>query len=656
MSEHVPNPISYNSLGHASINYEEQTIQKIDEAKRASLSKPKRRLSIANSLAIDESKIIEKPTRKGYEEYPQTNAASDYYLGHDSSSSNSCKGYNEGPLTTSLSASGEVDPGVQQNNTESEEALLHLHDRLPRAPVPGINTASGSSKSTSDEFGARENNDSETRFEPSRKSKIQSVSEPIKGKTESNSGDLSWQSQSAGDQWDDRPPLAPMEPIKIAKVNHSWSPNRNKARPFDAESNSARNDGLPPLPGFPAHDPGLTNPIHAQSVPSISEDARLARIIKDQEYTIPRHSKSGNQRFHTNGTNKMNELPSNMLNDTYMQPATAPPLVLVNPNSQPTIRGYNQAPQTTGSVFSFNEYTPSQIQVPFQQNSIDHNGMHENHFSKNSEGYHNAGLGNEIQDVKSGNTAYGPSVIPMRAVSNGGPLSFPSQSTHQPMNTPSYAVLLGQMPSHNALQAPAPSLTPLGASSEPAAFAEPQNSSNHQQYATSQTQMPGQHSALLIPSHVNSHLKEGTTVSKKKLPIKHGMPPSDEMGREFNIRQIQSSSHDRIYKCTHPGCDWSFARSSDQKRHIRSHQKPNLRCPYWELEPNCSRKGAMFYRLDVLKRHLRLVHLNRVTDCPMGGGICRICSHKFDSSRDFLDHCDTCALTALAQKEKLNAT
>ncbi|KAK9449527.1 uncharacterized protein V1518DRAFT_416233 [Limtongia smithiae] len=103
----------------------------------------------------------------------------------------------------------------------------------------------------------------------------------------------------------------------------------------------------------------------------------------------------------------------------------------------------------------------------------------------------------------------------------------------------------------------------------------------------------------------------------------------------------QTPSASRPYKCPHAGCKWTFARHSDQRRHLRSHYSPNFHCPYWRTDPTCHRNGGAFNRLDVLKRHLRLVHFVQLKDTDAGW--CRLCQKMFASPRVFVEHCEKCA-------------
>lgn len=107
------------------------------------------------------------------------------------------------------------------------------------------------------------------------------------------------------------------------------------------------------------------------------------------------------------------------------------------------------------------------------------------------------------------------------------------------------------------------------------------------------------------------------------------------------------------FKCSH--CSWAFARHSDLRRHLRSHAVPEYRCPYWTPDYlTCPRSNrGLFARLDVLKRHLRLVHYD--VDVAENGdhdssgfgesGRCLACDRFFPDSKHFIDHVEECAKT-----------
>lgn len=131
-------------------------------------------------------------------------------------------------------------------------------------------------------------------------------------------------------------------------------------------------------------------------------------------------------------------------------------------------------------------------------------------------------------------------------------------------------------------------------------------------------------------------------------------PNSSLNGPMTSHNKVTKSSkplHDRPYKCDYPKCDWAFTRASDLKRHLKSHNTPNYHCPYWKNDPTCHRNGGAFNRLDVLKRHLKLVHyiqdkqdLIIPTSNPKDDpGWCRSCQRMFHNSKEFIDHCQDCS-------------
>jgi hypothetical protein len=115
---------------------------------------------------------------------------------------------------------------------------------------------------------------------------------------------------------------------------------------------------------------------------------------------------------------------------------------------------------------------------------------------------------------------------------------------------------------------------------------------------------------------------------------------------------VAIASGERPYPCQYEGCHWSFARLSDQRRHLRSHQKPTFHCPYWNSDPTCHRNGGAFNRLDVLKRHLRLVHFVQFKQSDSGW--CRVCQKMFPTPKHFVEHCDKCAQAARPTEWKVD--
>ncbi|KAA8906869.1 hypothetical protein TRICI_005053 [Trichomonascus ciferrii] len=143
----------------------------------------------------------------------------------------------------------------------------------------------------------------------------------------------------------------------------------------------------------------------------------------------------------------------------------------------------------------------------------------------------------------------------------------------------------------------------------------------------------------------------------------HGYEPEGEKGgkqqqpatkkrKTSSSEGVAVASAERPYPCTVDGCPWSFARLSDKRRHMRSHEKPMFHCPYWHSDPTCHRNGGAFNRLDVLKRHLRLVHFVQFKQSDSGW--CRVCQKMFPSPKHFVDHCEKCAQDAQPTEWKID--
>lgn len=153
-------------------------------------------------------------------------------------------------------------------------------------------------------------------------------------------------------------------------------------------------------------------------------------------------------------------------------------------------------------------------------------------------------------------------------------------------------------------------------------------------------------------SSTDNRISEGSSDKGNEAEKKNGISKSAAKKRKADGPGVAVASADRPYPCSFEGCHWSFARLSDQRRHLRSHQKPTFHCPYWRSDPTCHRNGGAFNRLDVLKRHLRLVHFVQFKQSDSGW--CRVCQKMFPTARHFVDHCEKCAQAARPTEWKVD--
>lgn len=125
-----------------------------------------------------------------------------------------------------------------------------------------------------------------------------------------------------------------------------------------------------------------------------------------------------------------------------------------------------------------------------------------------------------------------------------------------------------------------------------------------------------------------------------------------------SISSLSSSNIQREFKCPH--CKWVFNRHSDLTRHLKSHNEPEYHCPFWHPEyETCPHKNkGSFSRLDILKRHLKLVHFHVFKNSNeqdsrlkrRNGGECLSCGGVFLTMKDFIDHVGDCALNNPMEK------
>lgn len=145
-------------------------------------------------------------------------------------------------------------------------------------------------------------------------------------------------------------------------------------------------------------------------------------------------------------------------------------------------------------------------------------------------------------------------------------------------------------------------------------------------------------------------LKEGQLVFR--VPIKqtpastpHQVPRPHHSTPQSSRVPASASLH------TCPSCPRQFVRKSDLTRHCKSHTKPQYQCPYYRVSPTCHKNGGAFHRLDVYKRHLRLVHFVRDVhlsallaglDSNALSGWCGSCQKLFPNTKSFIDHVEVC--------------
>lgn len=156
--------------------------------------------------------------------------------------------------------------------------------------------------------------------------------------------------------------------------------------------------------------------------------------------------------------------------------------------------------------------------------------------------------------------------------------------------------------------------------------------------------------SLDTSKHIDDGLDALTVVAASSAPAPAAPAAPSHEEYDYDSNQDKLS---KPYACKFPDCPWSFARKSDQRRHLRSHENPTFHCPYWQSDPTCHRNGGSFNRLDVLKRHLKLVHFVQFKQSESGW--CRTCEKIFNSPKHFVEHCEKCAESIRPQNREVRA-
>ncbi|OBA24502.1 hypothetical protein METBIDRAFT_134544 [Metschnikowia bicuspidata var. bicuspidata NRRL YB-4993] len=152
--------------------------------------------------------------------------------------------------------------------------------------------------------------------------------------------------------------------------------------------------------------------------------------------------------------------------------------------------------------------------------------------------------------------------------------------------------------------------------------------------------------------------QDGYNHTPKFIHSKHSKASKDAKLNRLKFTSALTPEY-KPFVCASEGCNWSFARKSDLRRHAKSHIAPGFHCPYWKNDPTCHRNGGSFSRLDVLKRHLRLVHYIKDKDKAHSAadpGWCRACQKLFLTSKSFISHCEDCASQVAPAEWKANTS
>ena len=156
-----------------------------------------------------------------------------------------------------------------------------------------------------------------------------------------------------------------------------------------------------------------------------------------------------------------------------------------------------------------------------------------------------------------------------------------------------------------------------------------------------------------------------------------GRCPNQDCGRYFKDLKAHMLTHmsERPEKCPIVICDYhqkGFARKYDRNRHVLTHYKGTMICPFCPGSGTAAEKS--FNRHDVFKRHLTSVHgveqppPNSRRKSPVSASSrkssgqsqdkvakCSTCSAMFKNAQDFYEHLDECVLQVVQQQEPSEA-
>lgn len=214
---------------------------------------------------------------------------------------------------------------------------------------------------------------------------------------------------------------------------------------------------------------------------------------------------------------------------------------------------------------------------------------------------------------------------------------------HQPQPQPTYQQLPAQIAPPLQQPSAAPALSRLSSAVPHPAPVTPANASATNGHHGEPNMAPQSEDSFV---YFKDPVFRSKSQSKQKYNTKAITPSKQIKGQRKGRKEADPKDASKPFACSHQNCEWSFARQSDLRRHEKSHSEPMFHCPYWRTDPTCHRNGGAFNRLDVLKRHLRLVHFVKDKDHMYPGadpGWCRSCQKMFQTSKHFVEHCVDCA-------------